>query len=176
MKSPPGDIFIYGIHPDTTLEDIVNDLKESDILIEQKDILKKSKDGSSLNSYKISVKAEDLQRALDPAIWPMRVKVREYIYYARKPQQQGGQGQAHNQGGQGHVHHQGDQPGQGGRSEAQGQWSYDGYGSGLNRQPGAYGGRDNHHQQAPGHHGEQEQVGREGVPTANRFEVLQPKP
>ena len=32
MKSPPADIFIYGVHPETTVEDIVNDLEESDIL------------------------------------------------------------------------------------------------------------------------------------------------
>ena len=32
----------------------------------------------------ISVKAEDLQRALNPEVWPLRVKVREFIYYSRK--------------------------------------------------------------------------------------------
>ena len=97
MKSPPADIFVWGVHPDTTLEDIVNDLAESDIKIETKDVLKKSKDDASLNSYKISVPASDLQKALNPDIWPLRVKVREYIYYSRKPkqqnQQQGGQSQ-----------------------------------------------------------------------------------
>ena len=35
-------------------------------------------------SYKISVRAEDLQRALDPSVWPLRAKVREFIHYARK--------------------------------------------------------------------------------------------
>ena len=93
MKSPPADIFIYGVHPDTTEEDIINDLKDSDIIIEARDILKKSKPESALHSYKISVKAEDLQKALDPSIWPMRVKVRECIYYSRKnprSQEQGG--------------------------------------------------------------------------------------
>ena len=111
MKSPPGDIFIYGVHPDTTEEDIVNDLKESDIIIETKDVVKKSRPDSGLNSYKISVKAEDLQRALDPSIWPMRVKVREYIYYARKsPNFSGQQGQHGRQYGRHHGH----QGGQGG--------------------------------------------------------------
>ena len=28
--------------------------------------------------------AADLSKALDPAIWPLRVKVREYIYYSNK--------------------------------------------------------------------------------------------
>ena len=98
MKSPPADVFIYGVHPDTT-EDIVNDLKESDIIIEAKDIIKKSKPEAALNSYKISVKAEDLQRALDPSIWPLRVKVREYIYYSRRTPRN--QEQGHGQGLQG---------------------------------------------------------------------------
>ena len=28
--------------------------------------------------------AHDLQKALDPGIWPLRVKVREYVYYSKK--------------------------------------------------------------------------------------------
>ena len=72
------------MHPETTPEDIVKDLADCDIIIEEKDILRKSKDGAALLSFKISVKAEDLQKALDPTVWPMRVKVREYVYYPKK--------------------------------------------------------------------------------------------
>ena len=84
MRVPPADIFVWGMHPDTTDEDIVNDLAACNILIEAKDIEKKSKDEAPRNSYRISVPAPDLQRALDPGIWPLRVKVREYIYYPKK--------------------------------------------------------------------------------------------
>ena len=84
MRSPPADIFVWGIHPETTSEDIVNDLAASNIIIEEKDIMRKSKEGAALLSFKISVPAQDLQKALDPAIWPLRVKVREYIYYPKK--------------------------------------------------------------------------------------------
>ena len=40
--------------------------------------------------------AEDLQKALDPAVWPLRVKVREFIHYSKRNnpgnnQRQGGQ-------------------------------------------------------------------------------------
>ena len=59
-----------------------------------------SKAEANLKSFKISVKAEDLQKALDPAIWPMRVKVREFIHYRRNPG-------ADNQGGQ--FRHRGQQ-------------------------------------------------------------------
>ena len=88
MRSPPADIFVWGVHPETTKEDIVNDLAESGIVISTNDILKKSKEGAALNSYKISVPAADLQRALAPDIWPLRVKVREYVYYPRKAKPQ----------------------------------------------------------------------------------------
>ncbi len=44
-----------------------------------------SKGNPSVMSYKISIKAEDLNKALDPTVWPMRVKVREFIYYRKKP-------------------------------------------------------------------------------------------
>ena len=91
MRSPPADIFVYGVHQDTTEDDIVNEMAESGIEIHSRDVIKKSKDEAPLKSFKISVKAEDLEKALDPSVWPMRVKVREYIYYSRKaPSRQDG--------------------------------------------------------------------------------------
>ena len=92
MKSPSADIFIYGVHRETTEEDISNDLRESDIIVDVKDIVKKSKPEAGLNSFKISIKAEDLKKALNPEIWPMRVKVREYIYYSKRTLNGRGQG------------------------------------------------------------------------------------
>ena len=108
MRSPPADIFVWGIHPDTTIQDIVADLADSGIIIQDKDVIKKSKPEANLISYKISVKAEDLQRALDPSVWPLRVKVREFIHYARKyPRQtRGYEGQAVS-GSPGEQGHQG---------------------------------------------------------------------
>ena len=89
MKSPPADIFVWGIHPETTIEDIINDLAASDIKVEVKDIEQKSKKEAYLVSYKISVPASDLSKALNPDIWPLRVRVREFIHYARRnPQSQ----------------------------------------------------------------------------------------
>ena len=104
MRAPPADIFVWGVHPDTTLEDIVNDLAASEIKIETKDIEKKSKEGSYLDSYKVSVPADDLTKALNPEIWPLRVKVREFIHYRRnhaKNGQQGGQQRGQQDGQQG---------------------------------------------------------------------------
>ena len=74
-----------GLPPKTTWTNFyVNDLAECDIIVEAKDIVKKSKDDAARLSFKISVPAQDLQKALDPTIWPLRVKVREYVYYPKK--------------------------------------------------------------------------------------------
>ena len=40
-----------------------------------------SKGTPAVENYKISVKAEDLEKALNPTVWPLRVKVREFIHY-----------------------------------------------------------------------------------------------
>ena len=37
MRSPPADIFVWGVHPDTTIEDIRNDLAESNIIVKDTD-------------------------------------------------------------------------------------------------------------------------------------------
>jgi len=71
MKSPPADIFVWGVHKDTRVDDIVKDLAECEIKIEAKDVQQTSKEDANLKSYKISIPAADL----DPAIWPLRVKV-----------------------------------------------------------------------------------------------------
>ena len=193
MKSPPGDIFIYGVHPDTTEDDIVNDLKASDIIIEVKDVVKKSRPDAGLNSYKISVKAEDLQKALDTSIWPLRVKVREYIYYSRKPQLNGGQrgqgggqygGYNEAQGGQGGRQYQGPlgpQGGQyGGHNGAQEGQVGEQYQSNRGSQWGQGGGQYREHQGAHLRQGGDHQLGhlggQEGVPTFNRFAELDTQP
>ena len=84
LRSPPADIFVWGLHQETTVDDLVKDLSESGIVVEPTGVVKKSKEGAALLSYKISVRAEDLSKALDPSIWPLRVKVKEYIYYPKK--------------------------------------------------------------------------------------------
>ena len=106
MKSPPADIFVWGVHPETTLDDIVSDLAASDIKIETKDIQKKSKPDANMTSYKISIPASDLQKALEPDIWPLRVKVREYIYYSNKPRQQDGRARQSGQQVSNHLQQQ----------------------------------------------------------------------
>ena len=113
MRSPPADIFVWGIHPDTAIEDIVADLSDSGIVIEEKDVEKKSKDEAYLVSYKIRLKAEDLQKALEPGVWPMRVKVREFIHYSKNnsKQQRGGvRGQERVESTGGHGQHRGPVP------------------------------------------------------------------
>ena len=74
--------------------------------MDQRHVVKKYQPKASLNSFKISVKAEDLSKALDPAVWPLRVKVREWVYFSRKStKQEGAAGASAQQRGQA-VHHQ----------------------------------------------------------------------
>ena len=87
MRTPPADIFVWGVHPSTTKEDIVSDLEISGIKISACDIEKKSNAEAKLCSYRISVPAPLLEKALDPGIWPLRVKVREFIHYSNRPKQ-----------------------------------------------------------------------------------------
>ena len=68
MRAPPADIFVWGVHSETTKEDIINDLAASDIQIGVKDIERKSKPEAPLHSYRISVPALDLQKARDRPI------------------------------------------------------------------------------------------------------------
>ena len=55
MKVAPVDIFVYGAHKDTTIDDIVEELKFSDILVNKENILEKTREGSNVKSFKISV-------------------------------------------------------------------------------------------------------------------------
>ena len=122
-------------------------------------MIKKSRPGSALNSFKISVKAEDLQKALDPNIWPLRVKVREYIYYPRRAVQQGGNQQ---QQGQGQGRHVGQQYG-GETEQLDSSRDY----SGQNKDQRGFGGHELRHQEVVGAAGLET-----GVPTFNRFNGL----
>ena len=87
MRTPPADIFVWGVHPSTSIDDIVNDLGTSGIQISASDIEKKSNPEAKLCSYRISVPATLLEKALEPSIWPLRVKVREYIHYSNRARQ-----------------------------------------------------------------------------------------
>ena len=64
----------------------MEDLDEADIKITVGDIVQMSKpnETSSVISFKISVPAEDLEKALDPTVWPLRVRVREFIHYRKR--------------------------------------------------------------------------------------------
>ena len=88
MKTAPADIFIWGVHPSTTPEDIVEDLGYSGIVVTVGDIEKKTRQDeerpAGLDSYKITVKAEDLSKALSPDVWPLRVRCRQWVHYSNR--------------------------------------------------------------------------------------------
>ena len=67
--------FCYGIHKGIIKQDIVDDLDKGDIRITIDDIVQMSKpnETSHVVSFKISGVAEDLEKALDPTIWPLYI-------------------------------------------------------------------------------------------------------
>ena len=58
--------------------------KYSDIVITAADIEEKTREGSNVKSFRISVKADYLEKTLQPETWPFSVKVREWVYFPRK--------------------------------------------------------------------------------------------
>ena len=72
------------MHKATTPEDIVEELQYSDIIIAKDDIEEKTREGANVKSYKIAIKAEYLEKSLKPETWPLRVKVRKWVYFPRK--------------------------------------------------------------------------------------------
>ena len=64
----------------------MDDLEEADIKITVGDIVQMSKPNETSNviSFKISVPAEDLEKALDLTVWPLQVSVREFIHYRKR--------------------------------------------------------------------------------------------
>ena len=81
MKVPPADIFVWGLLPETSKEDIVSDLGLQGIIVDENDIEKKSHEMAKRSSYRISVPTAFLDKALDPDVWPLGVKVRKFIHY-----------------------------------------------------------------------------------------------
>ena len=55
MRSSSAYIFVWGVHPDRSVQDIVADLADSGINIGEGDIEKKSKGEAFLVSYKITI-------------------------------------------------------------------------------------------------------------------------
>ena len=69
MRSAPADIFIYNVNPKCTVENIVDDLKASNICVAKSDVIRMSKSAPAdsrplLDSYRITLQAEDFQKAL----------------------------------------------------------------------------------------------------------------
>ena len=83
IKSPPADLFLSGINKGITKHDINDDLDKADIKITADDLVLMSipRKTSNIVSYRVSEAAEDLQKSLFLAVWPLRVRDREFIHY-----------------------------------------------------------------------------------------------
>jgi hypothetical protein len=86
----PVDLFVYNVNKDVTEEAITNHMKSSKELdiIECKSV---SHVEARTKSFRIKVKAEDYEKAMNGETWPYRVRVRPYKHFKQKHEQSGGQ-------------------------------------------------------------------------------------
>ena len=87
MCSAPADIFIWNVNPKCSVDNIIDDLKASNIHVTKNDITRMTRslpaDSNSrppLDSYRITIQPEDYQKAMNPDVWPERVNVRPWLY------------------------------------------------------------------------------------------------
>ena len=99
----PVDLFVFNVNNEVTEEAIKNHMKDSKGL-ELLEIVKVSHKDARTKSFKVKIKSEDYDKAMDSQTWPSRVRVRPYRHFKQR-EQPGGQfgGQAgdngHGQGG-----------------------------------------------------------------------------
>lgn len=101
----PIDLFVFNVNVDVSEEGIKTHMKESkglDIL----EIVKVSHAEARTKSFRVKVKSEDYEKAMDCQTWPSRVRVRPYRHFKQRRDQPGGQfgGQG---GASGNVEHGG---------------------------------------------------------------------
>jgi len=80
LRSLPADIFVYGLLKDTSNQELVEELSRNDIMVNSEDVAQMSKEEAHFKSFKVSMKADDLQKALDPKVWPTWVRVRQFFH------------------------------------------------------------------------------------------------
>ena len=102
--APPADLFVFNVNKEVTEEAIKTFMTDSKGL-ELLECEKVSHVEARTSSFRVQVRAQDYDKAMEADTWPYRVRVRPYRHF-RKHQEQGGQfGVA--AGGHGHVRHGG---------------------------------------------------------------------
>ena len=86
----PIDLFVFNVNNDVTEDAIKNHMKDSKGL-EILEIVKVSHIEARTKSFRVKVKSEDYEKAMDSLTWPSRVRVRPYRHFKQRREQPGGQ-------------------------------------------------------------------------------------
>ena len=86
----PIDLFVFNVNVDVTEDAIKNHMKDSKSL-ELLEIVKVSHNEARTKSFRVKVKSEDYEKAMDCQTWPSRVRVRPYKHFKQRREQPGGQ-------------------------------------------------------------------------------------
>ena len=122
-KSFPADISLVagGVSKNATVDKLTEYLRNKGLDIVKCELLTTQVEQCRKLSFKVTIKAEDFEKAKNPAIWPYRVVVRKFVHFRRRAadefasdqQQVRGVKQLGQGAGQGQAHHQqGEHPGQ----------------------------------------------------------------
>ena len=86
----PIDLFVFNVNNDVTEDAIKNHMKDSKAL-ELLEVVKVSHNDARTKSFRVKVKSEDYEKAMDSETWPSRVRVRPYRHFKQRREQSGGQ-------------------------------------------------------------------------------------
>ena len=85
-KSFAADISLVagGVSKNATVDKLTDYLKNKGLDIVSCELLTNNVEQCRTLSFKVTIKAEDFERAKNPAIWPYRVVVRKFVHFRRK--------------------------------------------------------------------------------------------
>ena len=86
----PIDLFVFNVNNEVTEDAIKNHMKDSKAL-ELIEVVKVSHNDARTKSFRVKVKSEDYEKAMDCETWPSRVRVRPYRHFKQRREQTGGQ-------------------------------------------------------------------------------------
>jgi hypothetical protein len=73
---PSRDLFVYRVQDGNSSEDIKGYINDNHVDV--RDIEQTSKEGSKFLSFKVTIRASDMQKVLQPDFWPCGVCVRRF--------------------------------------------------------------------------------------------------
>ena len=100
----PVDLFVFNVNKEITEEGIISYMKDTKGL-EIVECSKVSHTDARTQSFRVKVKAEDYDKALNGDTWPYRVRVRVYRHFKPRRESSGQFGSSRPSRGQGGEHH-----------------------------------------------------------------------